>query len=476
MMGNSLDNLADLFCDDNDSLYLLKNNRLLNLTSFFDYPIESHIWGNGYYDQTLYLTSNNYIYTCKNPLDIFENEPVHVRLIDVNFPNIGATYLNNDSLYIASDAGLTIIPWSFVGSVTTQAPVPYFKSVQVNEKEAEWPQDKIQVTGNNKIRFDFGSINYSSTPVIYSYRLEGADTSWTNVTNSIVVFQNLAPGDYTLKFRVRKPISPWSKPIECRITIHATLWQHTLFYVGLFLLFGGLLFLFIIRRKNLQLKRRELEHQLVLLEQKALQAMMNPHFIFNSLGSIQNFLLQKKSGEAGLYLSQFARLIRQNLNAINSASINLEEETDRLKNYLDLERLRMENKFEYRIEVDEYMDADEIMIPSMIIQPFVENAILHGIAPMESKGVIKISFMMQEEKSMKVNVEDNGIGMKQSGGYSTNGESHPHLGVEMTRRRLVLLGEKYHVNTGVEYCEVFPGTQNPGTRVELVVPVSNSKE
>ena len=199
---------------------------------------------------------------------------------------------------------------------------------------------------------------------------------------------------------------------------------------------------------------------------------MNPHFIFNSLGSIQNYLLQQKSGEAGLYLSQFARLIRQNLNAINAASINLEEEIDRLKNYLDLEKLRMENKFDYNIEVDQDVEADEVQIPSMIIQPFVENAIWHGIAALENKGQINIKFRMQDEKSVIVIIEDNGIGMKRSAEYSITREKHLHLGMEMTRKRLDLLGKKFNVPTCIKFCENSPGSPNPGTRVVLVVPVS----
>jgi sensor histidine kinase YesM len=270
---------------------------------------------------------------------------------------------------------------------------------------------------------------------------------------------------------VRKPSGEWSVPVECKVKIYATFWQHPLFYIALSVICVGLIILFILLRKNIQIKRRELDHQLISLEQKALQSMMNPHFIFNSLGSIQNYLLQKKSGEAGVYLSQFARLIRQNLNSINAASINLEEEIDRLKNYLDLEKLRMENKFEYNIEVAENVDADELQIPSMIIQPFVENAIWHGIAFLQEKGQIIIKFQMQDDKSLTVVVEDNGIGMKRAETFSSKQEKHLHLGMEMTRKRLEILGKKFSVKTSLTFSECFPGNLNPGTRVEMVVPV-----
>ncbi len=245
--------------------------------------------------------------------------------------------------------------------------------------------------------------------------------------------------------------------------------------IGVLLILLTTIMLIVAWRRNLQLKRRETDHQMITLEQKALQSMMNPHFIFNALGSIQNFLLQNKSSEAGLYLSQFARLIRQNLSAINSAMINLEEEVDRFKNYLDLERLRMENKFDYTIEYEDGIEEDDVMIPSMIIQPFVENAVWHGISALEGNGIIRISFAMQSPKSLKISVEDNGIGIKQADAYSSRSENHLHMGMAMTRKRLEIIGRRMNIQTSVAISEASPGTANPGTRVVIFVPVSYGK-
>jgi len=396
---------------------------------------------------------------------------MQLQFIDINFRNIHDILVNNDTLYVASDDGLTVIPEAMLIKIRPQTPIPYFQYIMVSDTGADLTKQKMTLTGNAKIKFGFGSIQYSGSPVIFSYKLEGFDHDWTTGKGINVVYQNVPRGNYNFKLRARKVTSEWSKPIEFKITIKAHFWQHPLFFVFLSLLFTGLMALIIIRRKNIQIKRRELDHQLITLEQKALQSMMNPHFIFNSLGSIQTYLLEKKSNEAGLYLSQFARLIRQNLNAINAASINLEEEIDRLKNYLDLEKLRMENKFDYNIEVDENVEEADVQIPSMIIQPFVENAIWHGIAALEDKGQINIKFQMQDEKSMTVIIEDNGIGIKRSEAYSTKQEKHLHLGMEMTRKRLELLGKKFSIKTAIEFFETYPGTANPGTRVVLVMPV-----
>jgi hypothetical protein len=466
-----LNDTTELYLVENDSIFVVTKSKTYNLSSYFGYPIDMQIHRVVYDKPNLYLSTLSNVYKCGNPLLILENKPVKLQLLDINFRNIHDILARNDSLYVASDDGLTVIPEALLRKITPHIPIPYFQSIMINDSTADLSQLKISITGNNKIKFCFGCINYSATPLIYSYKLEGLDQDWTTGKGTNVVYQNLSRGNYIFKVRARKASTEWSNPIECKITIKAHFWQHPLFFVFLSLLFTGFIALLIIRRKNIQIKRSELDNQLITLEQKALQSMMNPHFIFNSLGSIQNYLLQKKSGEAGLYLSQFARLIRQNLNAINTASINLEEEIDRLKNYLDLEKLRMENKFEYSIEVDENVEADEVQIPSMIIQPFVENAIWHGISAIEEKGQIAVKFRMHGEKSLAVIVEDNGIGIKRSKEYSPKQDKHFHLGMEMTRKRLELLGKKYSIKTAIEFFESSPGSPNPGTRVELIVPV-----
>jgi LytS/YehU family sensor histidine kinase len=199
--------------------------------------------------------------------------------------------------------------------------------------------------------------------------------------------------------------------------------------------------------------------------------MMNPHFIFNSLGSIQNYLLHNKPDEAGIYLSQFARLIRQNLNSIKTPMISLEEEVDRLRNYLDLEKLRMGDKFSYSIEIDEDLEAADILIPSMMIQPFVENSIWHGIANMEGKGEIGITFKIQSENSLQITVEDTGIGINNSEKYGFKSDRHLKLGMDITKKRLNLLGQKYGIETGIKYSEQSPDLPNPGTKIEMIVPI-----
>ncbi|HWR98987.1 MAG TPA: hypothetical protein VN249_00155, partial [Prolixibacteraceae bacterium] len=150
---------------------------------------------------------------------------------------------------------------------------------------------------------------------------------------------------------------------------------------------------------------------------------------------------------------------------------NLEEEVDRLKNYMDLEKLRMEDKFDYQIEIDEEVESEYVLIPSMIIQPFVENSIWHGIANLEKQGIIGISFLLQDEKSLQITIEDTGIGLKNAEKFRTGDNQHLKLGMNITRKRLELLSQKYGIEAGFEYSEKSPGTPNPGTKVVIIVPL-----
>jgi hypothetical protein len=468
-----LNDSVELLNIEGDSLFLLYKKQLFNLSARCMHPIDLQMKYLEYHDPTLFITTTRNIYTCEHPLSILEDKIPQVHPVDLSFRNINDILFSDNRLFIASDDGLTAIPYEAIHVIRTNAPIPYFRSIEINKKEMDWDQPGYVLKGRNRIQINIGSINYSFSPIIYSYILEGTDNEWTIGAGTNIVYENLPRGEYLFKARVRKPTSEWSEPVECAFTIKPTLWRHPAFFVILSIITGGLTAWIIIRRKNASFKQREMDHQMILLEQKALQSMMNPHFIFNALGSIQNFLLQNKPGEAGVYLSQFARLIRQNLGSINAAQVGLEEEVDRIKNYLDLEKLRMGNRFDYIIQMDDSIDEDEeLLIPSMIIQPFIENAVWHGISPLESNGWIRLSLSMPSRKAMQIIIEDNGIGMTQSAQFSTRSQSHLHMGMTMTRKRLEIIGKKQGVETSVTTSEAFPGSPHPGTRVVLVVPVA----
>lgn len=465
-----IEDSADVFNIEGDSLFISVNDKFYNLTEAWNYPFDLQIKYLEYRSPTLFIGTSRNIFYCNHPLNIMTGDTVDLQMMNISFRNIHNILFDQGRLYVASDDGLTAISGNSYGNVYTGPPIPYFQSIQVNDLPVRNDHPEVVLTGRKKILMDFSNINYSFNPIIYSYKLEGLDKDWQKGRSSNVVYENLPKGDYIFKLRARKPTSGWSEPIEYRIRINAPLWQQPVFFVLLSIVLAGILLIIILLRKNAEIKRREIEHQLVVLEQRALQSMMNPHFIFNSLGSIQHYLLQSKPAEAGMYLSQFARLIRQNLNSINAAMINLDEELDRLNNYLDLEKMRMEKEFEYKIEVEDAISSEDVLIPSMIIQPFVENSIWHGISQIDGRGKILIAFRWNDEKSLKIIVEDNGIGMKPSEMLAVNSEKHLKIGMSLTLKRLDLLGKKYAAKTGIHIQETFPGNQPPGTHIEILVP------
>lgn len=185
-----------------------------------------------------------------------------------------------------------------------------------------------------------------------------------------------------------------------------------------------------------------------LLKQKMLLSQMNPHFIFNAINSIQNYILQKKELDAYSYLAKFSKLIRMVLSNSTKNYIALHEEIDLLKTYVEIEQLRFENTFDFILEIDNQINEQEFIIPPMLIQPYVENAIWHGIMNLEKtqKGKLTLSFK-SDKNGLVITVEDNGIGRKQTQDYKS--KTHQPLGMNLTEQRLTALQElskNEHIN------------------------------
>jgi hypothetical protein len=320
-----LDKVTELYSIDGEDLYLIRKSKILNLSNAFDTPIDVQIKKVVFADSILYLASNKEIFIATNLMKVFSGFPVHIEPLNISFNNINDILFLNDTLYVASNDGLTCIAKESFLKNKVLPPIPYSRSLIVNETKYPISELNLKLIGQNTIKLSFGCISYSSSPVIYSYKLEGADNKYTMGTGSNInlMYQNLPKGNYVFKLRVRKSNSAWSAPLLLTIIIEPTLIEYPAFWVFIVLIATGLVFLIAFRIKAQKIKKAEIDHQLVVMEQKALQSMMNPHFIFNSLGSIQNYLLKNKGSEAVIYLSQFARLIRQNLDTINAPMIAL---------------------------------------------------------------------------------------------------------------------------------------------------------
>jgi sensor histidine kinase YesM len=221
----------------------------------------------------------------------------------------------------------------------------------------------------------------------------------------------------------------------------------------------------------LEAKGRELasiNEQLAEARLAALQAQMNPHFVFNALNSIKRMILDGDNRRASKYLTKFALMIRMTLNHSRDPFVSLEESIEYLKTYLDMEQLRFDDSFSYSIFTDEHIDATETAIPSLMIQPLVENAIWHGLLPAGTDKKIIIGFTQQQNK-ITCTIEDNGIGIRQSEKLKeVNRPLHSSVGLENLRKRIKIMNEKYDTDCSLDITDLGEsGMNGRGTRVVL---------
>jgi LytS/YehU family sensor histidine kinase len=219
--------------------------------------------------------------------------------------------------------------------------------------------------------------------------------------------------------------------------------------------------------------KAELQQQATELEMQALRAQMNPHFIFNSLNSINRFILQNNKAQASEYLTKFSRLVRLILQNSQAAFITLESELEALQLYLELEAVRFDHQFEYRIIVDEEIDTSVIKVPPLVIQPYAENAIWHGLMHKEEKGCLEIK-LFPEDGMLYCKITDNGIGRKKASELKSKSvAAHKSLGLRITADRIARLQRNkvwidYITINDLEYADGSPA----GTEVILKIPIA----
>lgn len=227
------------------------------------------------------------------------------------------------------------------------------------------------------------------------------------------------------------------------------------------------------RLRHQRAELADINQQLAEVQLAALRSQMNPHFIFNALNSIKKFVIANEPANAEKYLGKFSKLIRSILDNSQRGMVTVEKELQLLKLYLDLEQLRFGNKLQYDIEVDENINTTDMEIPSMIVQPFVENAMLHGIMHRETGGKVSIKFLDNKDW-LEITIEDNGVGRKKSAQYkSENGEAHHSVGITIATKRLQALKKNEDTPAGIQIVDLVDETgEGSGTRVIISIPVS----
>ena len=346
----------------------------------------------------------------------------------------------------------------------------YFTDVSINDQVKEIKKEYNLKSDENKVHFKFQINGFlSEENVQYSYKLSNEKDAgvWNNLDENInqVTFNNLASGTYefTLKATsIDDPTNEFSRTINFAIAL--PIYKEWWFILLVFL--SGVLFIWyrfytrlksIKRRQDVALEKARLQKELVSTKLETLRSQMNPHFTFNALNSIQNLILKNDKQEAYNYLTKFSSLIRENLHLSTQNFVVFEQELSLVNRYLELEKLRFKENFRYQIIVGE--DVEEVKIPTMIIQPYVENAIKHGLLhKKEGMKKIKIEFYINEGVLVS-KIFDNGIGIKRSKEIQqANGVKRKSFSTKSIQERLLFLRDYYKTDIGVEYPEVEEGT------------------
>jgi ligand-binding sensor domain-containing protein/two-component sensor histidine kinase len=349
--------------------------------------------------------------------------------------------IHNDTVYVATSGGISYLPAGLhlpVADITT-----FITRVTVDRKDTlvldsySLPYDK------NDISIDFSGVDLTGYYPLFEYSINNA--GWVRLDKNSIDLRLLS-GNYNIVIRaIRRDGRPSSQAAHLSIYIETPFWKNGIFWtVVVLLLFIASIFILQKRGRQKQQKAVEkvlTEKKLGELEMQALKAQINPHFVFNCLNSIKGFIYERDFRQADKYLDRFSELLRSTLDNSSSSIISLQDEINYLDNYLQLEKLRFDDRFEYFISVDEHIDSNEALVPAMLLQPYVENAIRHGISHLENrKGTINIS-VRKEQQHLVCEIEDNGVGREKA--FTLRNELHTEYqsrGMQLSKRRAELYG------------------------------------
>jgi ligand-binding sensor domain-containing protein len=326
--------------------------------------------------------------------------------------------------------------------------------------------------GENNFHITFSSSDFKNAEnTRYRYSLSGVNDGWilTSSYNRNLSYSNLKPGFHTLSIEANNINGNWTVTRKLTIRIKPYFFQTRGFRIAMPTFIILLLMLLIITYIR-QVRNKERQKQET-LKLQTLQGQMNPHFIFNSLNSINYFISNNDKLSANRYIADFARLIRSILHNMNHSYITLEKEIESVEDYLKIEYLRFGDKFDYKVFVDSEIKPEEIKVSPGMVQPFVENAIWHGVRGLENrKGIISVKFRLKEGKLI-CEIEDDGIGRKRSNEMKSKNDQKKSKGISIITERLRILSNLHNNNYQVSIMDPHPERNETGTRVVIDLPV-----
>ena len=362
----------------------------------------------------------------------------------------------NGEVFIGQSNGLFSFPHTQVFAGDPAFPL-YIERISTNDSVyTNLDGAGISLSYNSgPISFETKTVYFrNQNDLTYQFRILGSslESTWSTSGSNEFVFQGLPPGDYYFEVRAKSTNSPWTPPVRQPFTIKSIYWQTWWFKTAIALTIVTFVSLILIFSSAAKRKREELKKKKIESDLKALKAQINPHFLFNSLNSIQSFVLEGNTAIAEDYLVKYSKLMRTILNHSNLLSVSIYEEIESMNLYVELERLRLFQPLDFKVSIDNDIDAFNTKIPSMVVQPLIENSIWHGIQSMNDPGEILLNFELKD-KIIHVTVADNGTGFNRS-----TIDSQPR-GIQLIQERIDLINKLEGIESNFKISSGDSGTK-----------------
>jgi len=389
---------------------------------------------------------------------------------------INCIFADGSVVYVGTPAGISYFDETRVN--TSEACPLYLLSIQNSGRELIDDSSSLLLPYTDKhLRLEFAGISYRAVGgVTYRYRLLGLDTIWRTTRENFLEYLTLPSGKYTLQLQAVNKFGVTSRLLPLNFGVATPWWQTWWFDALVFLSAISLTWGFVSFRirqvRNREKEKERLSQRMMELEYSALQSQMNPHFIFNCLNSIQQYVFDQDIFAANKYITGFAKLIRATLQNSSREFIFLSEEISYLSGYLSLEKLRFKEKMDYTFDVDPALQAGAYLVPPMLIQPYVENSMRHGLRhKTNGKGLIHIRFRHEGDRLSAI-IEDNGIGRKKAATFKTREHiEYQSKGMSLTADRVRMINARYKQPIRVEVFDLEDEAgEASGTRVVLTLP------
>ena len=455
-------------------IYEIKGDKIKRITTLNS---TIRVYQLRYQNQQIYVTSNQGLFQFNLTNHSWKQL---LKLDGLASNNIKEIELSEEGIWLATDNGLQLIPMNAFNQKHYRSTIDVEK-IKINQRALQ-SNEKVIIYPNQLLAVDLNALAYRSNgEVQYAYRF-GVDGEWFKIPGSIqeLKFPNLPAGEYSIQIKLIDHLGIDSKnQINIPIKVYPPFWLRSWFIIICALLFISIvIFVYkyriqLLRKKQIkEIKQLRLENELRLTQQNALKAQMNPHFLFNVLNSIKGFIYENDKKNAAKYLSDFSNLVRKVLDMSSIPSVSLDEEMEMVEIYIQLEQMLLHSDFEYTIDIDDSIDTNYIKIPTLIIQPYIENAFKHGLR--HKAGLKKLAISITcIQGVLTISIIDNGIGRIAAENINREIErTHTSFATNALEKRLELLNHSAKDFVGVEIIDNFnENSEATGTTVIIRIHV-----